>query len=51
MIRDQKRIDGFLAGLRRFVDTRCIPAEALVEEKNDIARNLARQEKERSCTS
>jgi acyl-CoA dehydrogenase len=40
MIRDQKRIEGFLAGLRHFVDARCIPAEALVEEQNEIPPDL-----------
>jgi acyl-CoA dehydrogenase len=40
MIRDRQATDTFLARMRRFVDERCIPAEAQVEADNEIPSAL-----------
>jgi hypothetical protein len=51
MIREPKEIDNFSARLRHSVNTRRIPAKALAGERNEVPRNPARQEYQRSGTS
>jgi acyl-CoA dehydrogenase len=46
MIRDRNTLDAFLARLRRFVDERCIPNEALVEDSDAIPAAIVNEMRE-----
>jgi len=51
MIREQKKIGNFSAQLRHSINTRRISAKAPAGVRNEIPRNPARQEYQRSGTS